>query len=360
MDLLLSEFNKKNRNGKRLIESECIIRKRENLLHVCINSIGCRFRNSGSCVMCDYGQGRMITEQDIPDIISRISCYIGEVDSILLGTLGSVLDSQEIVPEYLEKILEYLNEQQIYTIILETHYTSITEQVCQWLRSILPEKDIVVEVGLESVDKFVQNKCLNKNINLDLLQEKIKILHNYHISVTANVFLGAPFLNESEQIEDAEKSIFWAMEHEVDSVVVFPANIRKNTLLYLLYLNDKYERIQHWAIFELLKRIPKEYLSRIYLAWYGDWIDMDESGNATNLPPRSCDVCQKKWNDFYHEFLTTGDGVARQSVIRKYQNILGEGCGCYRKYKEQIMKASLAKEKSAEEKRSWLKRYLRM
>jgi hypothetical protein len=49
------------------------------------------------------------------------------------------------------------------------------------------------------------------------------------MGVVLNVFLGAPYLNLREQIDDAKKAIEWAVAHGSDRVVVFPA---KNTELF--------------------------------------------------------------------------------------------------------------------------------
>lgn len=359
MSLLLSNYNKENRNGKRYIESDCIIRKREGLLHVCINSQGCRFRKAGSCVMCDYGYGHCVDKDGIRNIISLISENITDINSILLGTLGSILDIQEVSEESLEMIFDYLNQTDINTIILETHYTTITEEKCLWLTKQLSKKDIVVEIGLESVNDFVQQNCLNKMIDLEMLKNKINLLHKYDISVTANVFLGAPFLNEAEQIKDAGDTVLWAIDHDINSIVIFPANIRKDTLLDFLYTNQQYHRIRHWDVFNLLEQVPELFLNRVYLAWYGDWIDVDENGKINNLPPYACEICQKKWADFYHEFLAEPDSLVRKEILKKYKIILSDKCNCYDEFRKDMDDfINHTGEGKNENGRKWLQDYL--
>lgn len=344
MDFLLGKYNQNIRNNKKMVSTDYIIRKRGDLLHVCLNSPGCRYRNSGSCTMCDYGQGMRLTEKRMKDILPYIKEAAVGMQSILIGTLGSVFDSAELSLECLEMICNTLNDLPIKTIIFETHYTMINDMICQWLKKRLPQKDIVVEVGLESVDVFVQEKCLNKTINLRELKSKIELLHYYGMSITANAFLGAPFLTVKEQIEDTEKTINWAVDNGVDSIVIFPANIRKNTLLDVLYKNEKYLPIQHWAIFELLCNIPLHYLNRIYLAWYGDWIDFDETGKATNYPPYSCKRCKGKWMEFYHQFLSEPDSLKRKQILKKYCKKLSLDCDCHNEFiesSEEFMEESI-------------------
>lgn len=328
MDSLLSSWNTKYRESRTAMDSKWIIRRREHLLHVCLNSVGCRFRNSGSCTMCDYGQGNNISIADIRELIEQIEPMLMVGDSVLVGSLGSVLDEDEVSRECLEKLLYFLGETNAQSIILETHYTTLNADVCSWLRECLQKKDIVIEIGLESVDSYVQEKCLNKTIDCDLLKKKIELLHKYDFSVTANVFLGAPFLYAGAQILDAEKTILWSKENDIDSVVIFPANIRKNTLLDFLYRNGKYEPIQQWAVFDLLNRVPVSYLDRIYLSWYGDWFDYDESGIANNLPPVACDACTNSWREFYHVFLACHSAKERKQILAQYDDILSQKCDC--------------------------------
>ncbi|MDD6628183.1 MAG: hypothetical protein PUF03_08030 [Lachnospiraceae bacterium] len=355
MDLLLSEYNKNKRNDQRIIGKDCIIRKRGELLHVCFNSPGCRFRSAGSCTMCDYGQGKVITEQNVKSVLPEIQNAAIGIKSILIGTLGSVLDTTEISKECLKLICEFVNDMVVETVIFETHYSLIDDDICQWLRQHLPTKDIVVEVGIESADQFVQDKCLNKRIDMEVLKSKIQLLHHYGMSITANIFLGAPFLSVAEQVDDAEKTVNWAINNEIDSVVIFPANIRKNTLLYELYKNGKYMPIQHWAIFELLCRIPVFYLNKIYLAWYGDWIDVDDTGEAFNLPPCACKICEPQWFKFYHAFLAEPESLKRKQMLHIYRNEMAFDCNCYNRF-ENSMKLSLtgSREYRVEKERQWI------
>jgi len=255
------------------------------------------------------------------------------MDSILLGTLGSIFDPQEIPLKYLDSICNMLNKTPVKVIIFETHYTFIDEKLCLWLKNKMPQKDIVIEMGLESIHDFVQKNCLNKIIKLDAFLDAINLLHHFEISVTVNVFLGAPFLSAKEQITDTSQTILWAIEHGADSVVIFPANIRKNTLLEYLYKEGSYERISQWQVFEVLKRIPIHFLNRIYLSWYGDWLDENENGQIENLPPYSCEACNSKWLSFYQEFLMEHCSKKRKQLIDIIENE-NQHCKCYQKYQK--------------------------
>lgn len=357
MSILLSKCNYVIRNEKKIIQENCIIRKREKLLHVCLNSPGCRFGKAGSCSMCNYGQGYMISDSEMESILQRVSLESDGMNSILIGTLGSIFDISEVPKSGLEIICSKLNEMPINTVIFETHYTFIDEKLCIWLKERMPDKDIVIELGLESSDNFVQRKCLNKIIQLDKFKEKIRLLHRFQMSVTVNVFLGVPFLSVVEQIEDIQRTILWAIRNGADSTVIFPANIRKNTLLDFLYKNQQYRRITQWQVLEVLKKIPINYLNRIFFAWYGDWVDKDENGNIENLPPYSCEQCQEQWIEFYHKFLQENSSEKRKFILDDIANSKNE-CECRRKFKKDLcIVESKGREKRVIEAHLWLQKH---
>lgn len=317
-----------NKTDRRIIQEDFMIRKRGGLLHVCLNSPGCRFH----CMMCNYGRGYMLTEDKADAVLRKIEEQSQNITSILIGTLGSVLDSAEITRDFLEKLCRGLNRLNIATIVFETHYTTVTRESCRLLQSLLPEKDVVIEIGLESADSEVLEKCLHKQINIKDAEKTIELIHEYGFSVTANVFLGAPFLSPREQVDDSVETVRWAIRHSVDSVVIFPANIRKNTLLESLYKQQRYDRIMHWQVLETLQRIPEDYLNRIYLSWFGDWIDYDPDGTPENIPPYACEACAPIWQEFYCRFLSEPRSDKRKQLLLQFESRAGD-CSCRRQFR---------------------------
>lgn len=260
----------------RKIESDnspFVIRRRGDLLHICIGSIGCRFQNSGSCVMCNYGKSNPICEADINRLFSIIKEQENTTSSILIGTYGSLFDEREIPSEILDLILEHLKNVNIDIIVFETHYLTVNKEILEKIKKTLIGKDVAIELGLESSNKTTLEQCLNKSIDLSVFLQRVNLIHLHKMSVTANVFLGAPFLTIKEQIEDTLQTIIWAFENGVDNVVIFPANIRKNTLIEFLYNNNRFQQLSYWSLFEVLRLIPQNYQTKVFLSWFGDWND---------------------------------------------------------------------------------------
>lgn len=318
MELMLTKYNKILRSNERYIDANVIIRRRKGLLHVCITSEGCRYQKAGSCTMCNYGVSKLLPIERICQQIRDAIEMNKDVNSVLIGTIGSIWDSQEIPEEYILKICNMLSGIPINTIIFETHYLTITRDICSKIRNILSNKDLVVEFGLESVDSKIQKLCLSKIINKDILQDKLGILREYHFSITANVFLGAPFLTLQERKEDVLNTVRWCISNQINSIVIFPANVRKGTLLQWLYENKLYQRVSHKEIYGIFKEIPFHYLNRIYLSWYGDWIDTSDEGEVINITPDMGEFSEYKWQEFYEKFFNAVSSYERKDVLQRY------------------------------------------
>ena len=273
MNNVLSDANILLHRKIELDNSPFVIRRRGDLLHICIGSIGCRFQTSGSCVMCNYGKSNPICKADINRLFSIVKEQENSTSSILIGTYGSLFDEREMPLEILDLILEHLNTINIDIIVFETHYLTVNKEILEKIKKTLIGKDVAIELGLESSNKTTLEQCLNKSIDLSVFLQKVNLIHLYKMSVTANVFLGAPFLTIKEQIEDTLKTIIWAFENSVDNVVIFPANIRKNTLIEFLYNNNRFQQLSYWSLFEVLRHIPQSYQTKVFLSWFGDWND---------------------------------------------------------------------------------------
>lgn len=100
--------------------------------------------------------------------------------------------------------------------------------------------------------------------------EKINLIKEYGFEVEANVIFGNPFLSNKEQKLDTINSIEWCFKNNIDKVNLFPINIKPYTLLYKLYEQGKYFPVTHKDFIEVLINIPKKYLDKIYLCWYGN------------------------------------------------------------------------------------------
>lgn len=311
-------------------------------VHCCIESRGCKFSNTcGACVMCDYGRGRNLSPAELACALrEQLLPYAGKLDTLLIGSYGSVLDEYEVSPECLEELLRFLREFPVHSLILETHCATVTKEKLAHIRAVLPaEIKITIEMGYESCDPFVLQHCLNKPLDLWQLSQTICMIGEMGMYSCCNVFLGAPFLSPADQLESARQSILWACRQGADSIVLFPANIKPFTLLRKLYDAGVYSPVPQWMIPALLRRLPPDILKKIGLSWYGNRENVYNDDSLSLIPPVDCDGCHELLFDFYRDFLQAEDGKRRAELTEALWNAKTT-CSCRDKLLSSLLNSS--------------------
>lgn len=273
------------------------------VLQICFYSKGCRFNKDGNCIMCDFGKSREenLKPNDIIEIMQEVFTKLEHPPKVLLlNSLGSVLDELEMPQENIMTLLDEISKIDTNVIIFETHYSTINENNLQLIKQKLYKKQIEIELGFESYNPEYRKNYLNKIIDNDKFIEKVNLIKSYGFTVETNVIFGMPFISAKEQIKDTIQSIMWCFQNHIDEVNLFPMNIKPYTLLYKLYETGKYSPVRHKDFIEVLKQIPKEYIDKIYLCWYGNR-ELHYDGKHTILP-----ICNEneydKIMDFYKNF----------------------------------------------------------
>ncbi len=307
-------------------------------LHCCIESKGCRFsKESGACIMCDYGTGRNLNPDELHEELEKqVVPYIGQINTILIGTYGSIFDESEVSGECFEVILDFLVRYKVSTVIFETHCSTVSDEKLKKIKEKLSKDTrIIIEMGYESCDKYVLQYSLNKIISLKQLQGAITLIHKYSMKVCLNVLLGAPFLCAQDQLDSALKSIQWAFEQKADSVVIFPINIKPFTLLYKLYEKGLVAPISQWMLVDLLAGIPEKYLGKISLSWYGDRNNFYENNEFPLIPPLDCSECHDRLFTGYSDFMKATDLKEKARIINEIKS-KQTMCTCREQYHQQM------------------------
>ncbi len=137
---------------------------------------------------------------------------------ILLNSLGSVLDTQEMPMENIMILLEELSKINVKVIMFETHYLTINASILEIIKQKLEDKKVVIELGLESSNKEVREKCLNKYVDNEEFTKRVNLIKSFGFGAEANIIFGAPFLTTSEQMRDTTQSIQWCFENGIEIV----------------------------------------------------------------------------------------------------------------------------------------------
>jgi len=251
------------------------------LLQIILPSPGCQ--KEPKCSICNYGSDVSCDALTVKMIVEAVlNTYLVEntdITNILLDTYGSILDSNEFPLENLHSALSAIDKYNceqyaisqrypIQRVILETHYSTINSDL---LRSLnVTGAQLCIEMGYESSNELVQT-YLHKPIDDDDFIDALQIIADAHMISIVNVLLGPRgLINAGDQIRDCRRSIGLAFEYGAHEVVIFPVNVKPNTELYSRYKQGYYQRPTYYQLIELLINLPKDWLGRVSVSWYGD------------------------------------------------------------------------------------------
>lgn len=171
-------------------------------------TVGC----NRACSMCDYGFCDFFDQGEAKKELEELQ-LTEDIEDVVLEASGSFLDEREISKNLRRKIYKKISScKSISNIIIETHYTTITDEVLEEIDSMLFNKQVEFEFGVESVNPDVL-MLYNKDINFDDLLTVIYDAYKYGIYSNLNFITGAPMLSEKEQIQDTLNSVKWTIQN---------------------------------------------------------------------------------------------------------------------------------------------------
>lgn len=238
------------------------------MAQIWLQTPACRFSQEGKCTVCNYWAGKKF-----PKLIQRMEQAISipkGINTILINTCGSCLDPKELSLREQKRLFQWLNGQPARDIILETHMTTLSEDTVKRVREMVSGKNLFFEIGQESINRDVLFYSLNKPLPKRIRDTVISRIRRYKAKSIVNVMLGAPFLNREERIQDAVHSITGLLQEGADYIMLFPVNIKPNTLVRFLYDMGMYNPVDGSTIAGVLDRIPERILPRVGVAWYGE------------------------------------------------------------------------------------------
>lgn len=284
-------------------------------------SCGCE----NACTFCNYGFDYNLSLEMVKPELAKIKLENFDMVELELEANGSFLSEREIPYDLFLEVLKFVSHKHIPVITMETHYNTITERKIQDTRKILgEEQEVHFELGFESASEDVR-AIYNKDIDTAKYIEVTKLCEKYNIGLQINVLLGAPFLTRKEQIQDcldSLKFIYEKMPAETHAVL-FPINIKQNTMLKHWQDIGVYDQISSWEFVELLHNIPEEYLDKLTIAWWGNRENAFTKGIIQF--PKTCDKCRDRLLNFYKDFYCNWNPSYRKELIEK---IWATRCEC--------------------------------
>lgn len=280
--------------------------------------------------MCDYGVANGVhpTQEYIVEMDRILKETDPSVHVLLLCTNGSFLDRTQISQELFQAVLERAARSQMGWIEIETHYKDVTPEKLRQIQRLLPQKQVAIEMGLESANPLYQSHIVMKGIDLAAYERTVTLIQSFGFVAEVNIMVGLPFLSPKEQFDDAARTMEWAFRHGC-GIVIFPMNIKPYTLLMEMFHSGHYYPISSWMLPLLLDTLTGSQLERVSVAWYGNREEIYSETQERAVFPHSCPFCTAEIECFYREFLETTGGDDRKALLTQLLLQAGKhGCSC--------------------------------
>ena len=286
-----------------------------------------------ACVFCNYGFNHPVRKEEILKKVEHICRYLpANIETLILESSGSFLDDRELPPELQYQIMEIVAKTSVYRIQIETHYKTVTYEKVKKILQILKGHEVSLELGVESTNHSTL-KIYNKDIDVAELYEVVGNCDTLGIETSLNVMVGAPLLTIQEQVQDTLNTVQDILRccPESTAIVLFPVNVKDYTLLKHMYNQGRYSVISHWEFIEVLEKIPRDALDRVYISWWGNRVNEFHGKNAI-IHPRSCNNCHDRLMKFYSSFVNADSLQEKQRLVEEIGEVT---CQCRTAYEKE-------------------------
>ncbi len=284
---------------------------------------GCRHDHQGGCTMCNYGVSSPMSAREMIEYVREGLASLDEDERMMLlvSPSGSMFDEWEVPAQAREGIFRLVQDIKCSTFICETRVDTLTEDLVKHYASLFDDREACIEIGLESANPWILKHCVNKSLLLDEYVQAIRLLHKYQVTSTANVMLGSAFLSTREAVEDAVQSVRWAFSQGTDRCVVFPAHVKRWTLLQWLGERGLYSPPSLWSLVEVLARLGPQLTPRVTISWYKNYHKESEKIDSMEAmvylcSPSTCAVCQSKVIKLLDVYRDTCDFDVVRELVR--------------------------------------------
>lgn len=173
------------------------------------------------CLMCDLWQNTL-TERlppgAIPEQIDHALAHLAPARQIKLYNSGSFFDSQAIPVEDYDAIARRVAS--FERVVVESHPALVGPR-CVHLRDLLLPVRLEVAMGLETVHPEAGPR-LNKRMTLDQFARAADFLQDLGVALRTFILVKPPFLEESEALEWAVRSLNFAFDCGASVAILIP------------------------------------------------------------------------------------------------------------------------------------------
>jgi uncharacterized Fe-S cluster-containing MiaB family protein len=176
------------------------------------------------CLMCDLWQNTLtgrVPPGAIPEQIDHALARLPPARQIKLYNSGSFFDSQAIPIEDYEAIARRVAS--FERVVVESHPALVGPR-CAHLRDLLHPIRLEVAMGLETVHPDAGPR-LNKRMTLDQFKRAADFLQDLGAALRVFILLKPPFVEESEALEWAVRSLDFSFDCGATVAVLIPTRV---------------------------------------------------------------------------------------------------------------------------------------
>lgn len=269
-------------------------------------SNGCEWalKSAYGCTMCGHIAKQTRSQQPISaaDFIVQFKTAFSTLDFKGIPILnvfnnGSFLNGNELPSDARRTILSLINEKKdIKRLLIESRPEFITESIIRETKSLIPNTELEIAIGLETADDFRRIISVNKGFTLSQFTQAANIIIKNKVRLRCYLLLKPPFYSEKEAIDDAVDSIKTAFSLGVMTTSLEAMTVQKYTLIEYLYSNNLYRMPWLWSIIEVIKKTS--HLGRVFVGLFKFY-------PSPNFVPNNCSLCNNKTMDAIVEYNRT-------------------------------------------------------
>ena len=237
---------------------------------IVLRTKGCNWALSekGGCSMCGYINDSYLQKINHNHIFnqfefafqSKLEQINSDQDNYVLKIFnsGSFFDDNEISEQIREKIYKKIADFDILKeIVVESRPEYISRAKLEAMQNFLKNKYIEVAIGLETVNDKIRNQYINKGLLYEDFLKAVQICKELKFGIRVYLLFKPPFLNEYAAIDDCLNSIEKLIDLKVNTISINPINIQKDTLVELLWLQNRYRPPWFYSLFKCLVKANK-------------------------------------------------------------------------------------------------------
>ncbi|CAM3349150.1 radical SAM protein [Rhodothermus bifroesti] len=190
-----------------------------------------------TCTMCDLWQHTTIAPVSATQLLHQLDhalMQLPKADAVKLYNSGSFFDRLAIPPAAYAGIAERVRA--CRRVIVESHPALLGSRTLQF--QALLEGQLEVAIGVECIHPGVL-EALNKQLTVGQLDRAVAWLHAHHLLIRAFILLKPPFLPPAEALYWTQRTVQWAVENGIQTVVLIPTR-SGNGIMELLQQNGQF------------------------------------------------------------------------------------------------------------------------